>query len=174
MLNIVAVNGRLTTDIRVSVVRDTKMANFVVAVQKNYKGRDGKYGTSFFPVVLWGAAVEYLEKYSSKGTLVSISGELNGGIRQKEDGTPENYIEILANNVNILEYKKRENHSATAINTADSQQKSETTHKETTQATPISKHSNTKEQTPHISQHNDEDTFEPVDQGVKLYDPFDI
>ncbi len=173
MLNIVAVNGRLTEDVKVHVINDTKVANFSVAVQKNFKNKDGKYECSFFPVTLWGSAVDYLEQHSGKGAMVSVSGELNSRIYTKNDGTTATVIEIFAKNVSVLTPP----HTQMQNNTVSNNPNDMPEHKETVGMPTVSNNSPITESTATPSQSSNGDKFEPVNQDQTMqqtYDPFDI
>lgn len=171
MLNIVAVNGRLTEDIKVRVINNTKVANFSVAVQKNFKNKDGKYECSFFPVTLWGSAVDYLEQHSGKGSMVSVSGELNSRIYTKNDGTTSTVIEIFAKNVSVLSSPQQNNTVSNNINELPE-------HKENVGMPTVSNNSQTSEFPVPNSESSINDKFEPVNQDQptqqQTYDPFDI
>lgn len=174
MLNIVAINGRLTADIKVQVINNTKVANFSVAVQKNFKNKDGQYDCSFFPVTLWGAAVDYLEQHSSKGSMISVSGELNSRVYTKNDGTTATVIEIFAKNVGILDNKSTAPTSSTVSNNINKFPEN----KEIPVAPTVNNDSQITEPASTPMPSSIGDKFEPVDQDQTMqqqtYDPFDI
>lgn len=73
--NKVILMGNLTADPDVSVKGETKMAKFTVAVQRNFKDKDGNYGTDFVRSTAFGKTADFLEKYFKKGSNILVEGE---------------------------------------------------------------------------------------------------
>ena len=75
MLNLCILTGRLTenpelktTDGQISVTR------FSIAVQRNYKDKDGEYPTDFINCVAWRGTAEFISKYFKKGSMITVDG----------------------------------------------------------------------------------------------------
>ena len=77
MLNRITMTGRLTRDPELRTTQGNRsVTNFSIANQRNYKNSSGERGTDFFDVVAWQATAEFVTKYFSKGSLVTVDGRL--------------------------------------------------------------------------------------------------
>ena len=115
-MNTIAVYGRVASDVTTNTVSGRTVAGFRFASQNKRKQSDGKYGTNFYNVNVWGPSGENAAKYLKKGHRATISGELV--IRQYtgNDGLNHQVIEIDANSVDFVE--TRSEAEAKAGNTA--------------------------------------------------------
>ena len=71
--------GRLTRDVEVATVGENniKVANFTIAVDRSYKGKnENDPSADFIPVQVWRKKAEFAENYFSKGKQVYVSGRL--------------------------------------------------------------------------------------------------
>jgi single-stranded DNA-binding protein len=76
MLNKIILNGRLVSDIR--EVNEGKIGFLTLAVQRNYKNKEGKYDTDFVDIAITGEkAVASWKKNFQKGDGVVIVGEVH-------------------------------------------------------------------------------------------------
>ena len=77
MLNHIVIMGRLTRD---PEMRKTgsgiAVANFTVAVDRDFNGQDGQKETDFIDCVAWRKTAEFVQKYFSKGKMIAVSGRL--------------------------------------------------------------------------------------------------
>ena len=107
MLNHIVIMGRLTRD---PELRRTgsglAVANFSVAVERDFKSEAGEKETDFIDCVAWRNTAEFVSKYMKKGSMVAVSGRLQ--IRQwtDNDGNKRRTAEIVADNVYFGESKK--------------------------------------------------------------------
>lgn len=106
-MNKVFLIGRLTKDADIRVSGDTKVANFTIAVDRTFKNKDGEKETDFFPVVAWRKLAEITEKYTNKGSQVAIVGKLQQRYYTTSDGQNRTVIEILADELQLLDTKKK-------------------------------------------------------------------
>lgn len=97
--------GRLTADPELSHTPNGKSyARFTIAVNRRYKVEGGEKEADFIHVVFWGKLAEILTSYATKGTLLSLDGELR--TRQYEkDGDKRHVTEVLGNSFQFLESK---------------------------------------------------------------------
>ena len=65
----------------------------------------------FIRIVVWGKQGENAANFLSKGRLVGIQGRLQTGSYDKDDGTRIYTTDIVANNVEFLEYADNQNSS---------------------------------------------------------------
>ena len=85
-MNIVNLLGRLTKDIEVKYTANTKMAiaNFSLAVNRNYKVKDGEPNADFVPCMVFSKTAENMAKFFKKGDLVVIRGHITTGSYEKD------------------------------------------------------------------------------------------
>lgn len=77
MLNKVILMGRLTADIEVnSTDSGRKVANFTLAVDRDYTDKSGERETDFISCTAWEGKADFLREWFSKGDSVIVSGSL--------------------------------------------------------------------------------------------------
>lgn len=107
MLNQVAVCGRITKDITLQQVGDSTKTSFTLAVNRNYKDKDGNYPCDFIDIVAWNATASFLEQYAEKGCMLTVSGRIQKDLWQDKDGNTQSRTYINAESVNIVAYPAR-------------------------------------------------------------------
>lgn len=109
MLNHIVIMGRLTRD---PELRRTgsgiAVANFSVAVERDFKSDSGEKETDFIDCVAWRSTGEFVSKYMKKGSMVAVSGRLQIRSWTDNDGNKRRTAEIVADNVYFGESKKSE------------------------------------------------------------------
>lgn len=107
-MNKIVLVGRLTrdTELRYIAGSGTAVANFTLAVDREYTGQDGKRGTDFIDIQVWGKSAENCANYIGKGSLVSVSGSLRIDSYQAQDGTNRRSTRVNAERVQFLDSKK--------------------------------------------------------------------
>src|SRR5574344_1240708 len=74
-MNKITVVGRLTKDPELKELENgTKVSNVTVAVDRDYKGKDGKKITDFLPFSLWNKNAENICEISKQGSLICLEG----------------------------------------------------------------------------------------------------
>ena len=98
--------GRLTKtpDIR-QTNTGKNVCTFTLAVNRRYKGADGKTTADFFSVQAWEKLAELCARYLDKGSKVFVSGELRNRSYEAKDGSKRTVTEIIANEVEFLSPK---------------------------------------------------------------------
>ncbi len=92
-INKICVMGRLTKDPELRELEDgTKVTNITLALDRDYKSKEGNKITDFLNFALWNKNAERIVKYSKKGSLVYLEGY----VTSKEIETKE------YNNLNIM------------------------------------------------------------------------
>lgn len=115
MYNKVIIIGRLTATPELHKTANEKsVARATVAVNRPYKSQSGEREADFVNVVVWGRLAETLASYASKGSLISLDGELRTRRYEKEGAT--HYVtEVLCHSFQLLESRAqralRENNS---------------------------------------------------------------
>ena len=95
MYNKVILIGRLTaTPEMVKTASDRSFTRVTVAVNRRYKTQNGEREADFITVVVWGRLAETLVSYASKGSLISLDGELRTR-KYDKDGQTHYVTEVL-------------------------------------------------------------------------------
>ena len=105
-MNILVLTGNVTKDPEVRYGADNKpVARFGIAVQRQFKNKDGNYDTDFFNLVSFGPTASFIEKYVKKGTRLNVTGELRNNNYEK-DGKKVYQDQIIVNSVEFGGNKK--------------------------------------------------------------------
>lgn len=107
MLNQVCICGRLTKDVMLQQVGETVKAGFCLAVNRNYKDGNGEYPCDFLDCVAWGATASFLESYSGKGDMLTVSGRIQKDLWKDKEGNTQSRTYVNADSVNIVAYAGR-------------------------------------------------------------------
>lgn len=119
-MNLVVQTGRLARDVELRYTPSNKaVAQFAIAVRKSFI-KEGESETAyFFPVVIWGVQAENCKKYLHKGSLVNVTGELRARSYEATDGTTKYVTEIMADRVEFLDPKPKDNTSGESNNPSE-------------------------------------------------------
>jgi single-strand DNA-binding protein len=77
-------------------------STFDVAVQRRFKGQDGKREADFLTVVAWRQTADYCNKYMTKGSRVAVEGSIQKRSYTAQDNTKRYVTEIIADSVEGL------------------------------------------------------------------------
>ncbi|XCY62862.1 single-stranded DNA-binding protein [Streptococcus iniae] len=103
MYNKVVMIGRLVAEPElIKTAKDKSICRVSLAVNRRYKNADGEKQVDFVPMILWGKLAETLVSYGSKGSLMSIDGELRTR-RYEKEGKSHFMMEILCQSFQLLE-----------------------------------------------------------------------
>lgn len=117
-MNKLIITGRLTRDPEVKAIGDNNMvAKFTVAVNRNYKDKDGNRPADFIPCEAFGKTAEFISNYITKGRLVEVDGEMRVDQYQNEEGENRTFTKCHVNSLNVLDSAKSANEESTATNT---------------------------------------------------------
>ena len=109
MLNHIVIMGRLTRD---PELRRTgsglAVANFSVAVERDFKTDSGEKETDFIDCVAWRKTGEFVANYFRKGNMVVVSGRLQVRSWSDQDGNKRRTAEVIADSCYFGESKKAE------------------------------------------------------------------
>lgn len=108
MLNQVVLVGRITKDIEVKEVDDKKVSNITLAIPRSFKNADGEYETDFVDCTLWNVVAQSTAEYCKKGDIVGVKGRMQSNSYEKEDGTKEFKLNVIAEKVTFLSQSKSE------------------------------------------------------------------
>ena len=111
MLNQVILVGRLTKDIEVVESENgKKYAQMNLAIPRSFKNADGVYDTDFINAVAFESIAQNTSEYCKKGDIVGVKGRLQSNSFEKEDGSMEYKMDIVAEKVTFLSSNKEKNH----------------------------------------------------------------
>ena len=110
MLNHITIMGRLTRDVELRYTQSqTPVASFTVAVDRDFSGRDGgDKQTDFIDCVAWRSTAEFMSKYFRKGSMAVVAGRRQISSYTDRDGNTRNRAEVVADNVDFGESRRRE------------------------------------------------------------------
>lgn len=103
-MNRIELIGRFTTD---PVLRKTasnkSVASVTIAVARQYDREQ----TDFINVVIWNALADNVAKYTHKGSLVGVDGNLQMRKYTDKDGKERTTYEVVASGVEFLDSKPK-------------------------------------------------------------------
>ena len=102
MLNIVAIQGRLSADPELRTTQTgTPVCTFTLAVQRNIKSGD-EYPTDWIDCVAWKGTAEFICKYFQKGQLMAVNGSLQTRSYEK-DGVKRKVTQVVVQSAYFCE-----------------------------------------------------------------------
>lgn len=120
MLNKVIVMGRLTSDPETVCIGDDNIkSNFVIAVKRNYKPKDGQ-DVDFIKINAWNKTADFIRKYFKKGNLITLEGELHIDRYEDKDGKKLTHHCVVAEKVYFCESKKESEENSKSESDFDS------------------------------------------------------
>lgn len=106
MLNVAALNGRLTADPELRHTSgDIPVTSFTLAVDRGYVRAGSERQADFIDIVCWRSTAEFVSKYFHKGQLVAIEGSIQTRSYTDSQGVRRKATEIVANRVDFAESK---------------------------------------------------------------------
>ncbi len=109
-LNKVIIIGNLTRDPELRFTQaGVPVVNFKIASNKRYKDSLGmvKEDVCYIGVVAWEKLAESCRDHLTKGSAVLVEGELRSRLKENEDGSKRNFVEIKAFYIQFLDKDKR-------------------------------------------------------------------
>lgn len=108
-MNRIVLIGRLTRDPELKFTQSGKaVATFSIAVNRPFSKEKE---ADFFNVVVWGKSAENCANYLAKGRLVGLEGRLQSRSYETQDGQKRYVTEVIADNVEFLEWGNKEEQS---------------------------------------------------------------
>ena len=105
--NIVILTGRMAQDPRVSQVQGHSgprtIANFSLAVRRNYKNQAGEYEADFIDCIVSGRQADNVANWTRKGSRVTIVGELKTRNYENNQGQRVYVTEVNVREVEFLD-----------------------------------------------------------------------
>lgn len=105
-LNRIDIMGRLTKDVELRrTTSGTAVANFPIAVERDFKNDAGEREVDFIEVVAWRGTAEFAEKFLNKGRLVVVTGRLQIRKYTDKDGIKRQTAEVVAESIYFADSK---------------------------------------------------------------------
>lgn len=96
MLNNVTIMGRLSRDPELKTTQTgVPVLSFSIAVDRDYKPKDGERETDFIDCVAWRTTAEFISKYFVKGQLLAVIGKLQTRSYDDKDGNKRRVTEVV-------------------------------------------------------------------------------
>lgn len=106
MMNSVNIVGRLVRDIDLRYTPSgVAVGNGTVAANRPFKNQAGENEADFINIVIWRKAAENTANYTSKGSLVGVTGRLQSRRYDDKDGKTVFVTEVVAESVQFLDSK---------------------------------------------------------------------
>lgn len=119
-MNSVIITGRLTKDVECKYTQSQMaVAQFTVAVNRPKKNGEDN-GADFPRCIAFGKTAENLEKFTAKGRLIAVQGRIQTGSYKNKAGDTVYTTDVVADRVEFLEWKKRDDEPYEAEDPADS------------------------------------------------------
>ncbi len=111
-MNKVVLVGRLTRDPEIRTMPNgNQVASFTLAINRNFKNKDGNIDADFINVSIFGRQAENVGKYVSKGSLVGCDGRIQTRSYDAQDGTKRYVTEVIADNVEFMSSRNSNNNA---------------------------------------------------------------
>ncbi|MFV0515814.1 MAG: single-stranded DNA-binding protein [Aminipila sp.] len=119
-MNSVVLIGRLVRDPEVRYTPGTQMAvaTFTLAIDRP-TGQGKEKQTDFPRITCFGKQAENCERFLAKGRLVGVQGRIQTGSYKNKDGVTVYTTDVVANNVEFLEWGEKTQGTSTPQGTAD-------------------------------------------------------
>ena len=102
-MNKIILVGRLTKDPEVRTTSaGFNTVNFTVAVNRNFKNKDGNYDADFLPCVAFRNTADFVSKFFKKGSMISLEGRVQTRSYDAQDGTKRYVTEVVVENVEFV------------------------------------------------------------------------
>ena len=112
-MNKIILVGRLTKDPEVRTTSaGFNTVNFTVAVNRNFKNKDGNYDADFLPCVAFRNTADFVSKHFKKGSLIGVEGRVQTRSYDAQDGTKRYVTEVIVENIEFVGGKNENNTSS--------------------------------------------------------------
>ena len=107
MLNQTILVGRLVRDVEVEEKENgKKYASITIAIPRSFKNAEGQYDTDFIDCRVFDSIATNTSEYCKKGDIIGVKGRLQSSTFEKEDGTKQYKMEVIAEKITFLSSRK--------------------------------------------------------------------
>lgn len=108
-INRIVLVGRLVADPELRyTATGNAVANFRIAVDRQFTSRDGEKETDFIDIVCWRKLAELVAHHLDKGRLVAVDGRLQIRSYEDKEGVRRRIAEVVADTVQFLDWPSDE------------------------------------------------------------------
>ena len=112
-MNRVELTGRLTADPELRYTESDKAyTRFTLAVNRNFKNKDGNYDADFLPCVAFRSQADFVSRYFKKGSMIGIEGRVQVRNYDAQDGTKRYVTEVVVENIEFVGGKNENSNSS--------------------------------------------------------------
>jgi len=109
-MNKVILKGNITRDIELKDIgNDKKVANFSIAVRRDYKNQSGEYETDFFNCSAFGNTADFLSKFFSRGSQILLIGHLQNNQWETDNGEKRTATNVIVESIEFCGSKQQNN-----------------------------------------------------------------
>lgn len=117
MLNKVILMGRFAADPELRHTQSgTPVCSFRLAVERDFKDKDGSRQTDWLDCVAWKGTAEFISRYFSKGRMAVVDGRLQTRSYEDKNGSKRKAVEVVADSVYFADSKRTESANPTEDN----------------------------------------------------------
>lgn len=99
--------GRTTSKPKLGDNGKIKIAKFNLAINRNFKNKEGNYESDFISCIAFNKTAELLDKYTEKGDKIAVEGRIQTGSYQDKQGNTKYTTDLVIDNVEFLESKNK-------------------------------------------------------------------
>lgn len=112
-MNQVQLVGNLTRDPEGGTTQSgIAYCRFTVACQRRFRNANGSYDADFIPCLAWRQTAEFIRKYFRKGGRIGLTGSIQTGSYEAQDGSRRYTTEVLVDNAEFVERRQDNNGSS--------------------------------------------------------------
>lgn len=116
MINNVVLTGRITRNLELKQTNNNNSSlNITLAVERNFKDQSGQKQTDFISCKAFGKRAEIIAQYCQKGDLIGITGSIQTGSYQKQDGSTVYTTDVMVDGLSFFS-KPNQNNQANQFN----------------------------------------------------------
>jgi single-strand DNA-binding protein len=110
--------ARLTADpIYKTTESGTSITSFTIAINRNFKNKEGKYDADFLQCVSYKNTADFINKYFKKGDMICVEGRVQVRNYDDKDGNKRYVTEIVVENAEFVGAKKEESSTISKMET---------------------------------------------------------
>lgn len=108
--------GRLTKDPELrSTQSGLKITSFTLAINRNFKNKEGKYDTDFLNCQAFKNTAEFIEKYFKKGSMMAITARAQTRNYDDNDGKKRFVTEFIVEEVYFAGSNEKKNETSIEV-----------------------------------------------------------
>ena len=118
-MNLVVMMGRLTKDVELrETASGVKVAQFSIAVNRNFKNAEGGYDADFFNCTAWRGTAEFISNYFKKGQEIVVDGKMSTRDWTDNEGNNRTVLELTVETAHFCGSKSNNMNTTTTTENA--------------------------------------------------------